>query len=131
MKKKLFAAVTVAAIPLLLTGCGGKKLTCTMKENNYEAKMSMVYKKDKLDSMKVTMTISDATEEQSKQTDLCKNFIEAEFTKDAVKSCKSSYKNKKITVNATLNVKKLSDDILSSKYDDAKKGLESSGYTCK
>ena len=44
MKKKIFAAVTLAALPLLVTGCGGKKLVCTQKEDNMEVKYSISFK---------------------------------------------------------------------------------------
>ena len=139
MKKKLFAAVTLAAIPLLLTGCGGKKLVCTQKEDSMEMKYSISFKKDKVDTIKFTTTIDLAamgvTEDQLKGTDLCETFVKSDDDmKEAVKSCKSDIKDKKATVTATLDASKMDNESgmdSSQSYDDAKKFFEGIGMTCK
>lgn len=139
MKKKIFAAVTLAALPLLVTGCGGKKLVCTQKEDNMEVKYSISFKKDKVDTIKFT-TVFDlgamgVSEDQLKDTDLCETFVKSDDDmKDAVKSCKSDIKDKKATVTATLDAKKMDSESgmdSNQSLEDAKKYFEGIGMTCK
>ena len=139
MKNKICAVVTLAVIPLLLTGCGSKKLVCTQKNDNIEMKYSFAFKKDKLNSIDYYYLIDfgamGITEDQIKQNDLCETFVKSdENIKDAVKSCKLDIKDNKVTITSTLDAKKVKAEsgiTSDSKMEDVKSFYTGIGYECK
>lgn len=128
MKKKLFAAVTVAAIPLLLTGCGGKKLTCTEKNDSGEMKQVLVFKGDKVSSWKMEIVANDVSND-IKESELCNDIKKDDY----VKSCSGSIKNGKATIKTTLDIEKTkkASGYSDERYKKMKESFEKDGFTCK
>ena len=131
MKKgKLIVPALVTLVTL--TGCGGKKLTCTIAEDTLGMKTNMsveiTFKDDKIDKMNTTvdMALPDEYKDQ-KQTliDTLKDSNEnmkVTETKDGIRATMSG----SISMAGELD---LDDEIVT--YDDVKKELEDQGYTCK
>ena len=125
--------VVLALVTLVtLTGCGGKKLACTMSEKTLGIQNNMsvevTFKDNKVDKMKaiVDMVLPDEYKEQ-KQT-LIDNIkdsnenMEVIETKDGIRTTISGGSD----MIGELN---LDDDITT--YEDFKKHFEAQGYTCK
>ena len=110
MKKLLKVTSLLAVLAMLLlalTGCGGKKLTATMKEDDYKGKLVATFdSKDRLKQMTITVTYKDKDD-----------------AKDAYDSAKEVYEDfgkvkrsgKKITV--TIKGKDLAEET-GKDYDD-------------
>lgn len=131
---KMLKIAAVASIGLLLTGCGGKKITCshTSSDSYYgEESEKLVYEFDKEGKVtKVTETISmevtakyleymddeydedleDALEDAEEE---CEEYEDADFI-----SCKATLKGRKITQTRTIDLKDLDEDDLEEMYDD-------------
>ena len=131
---KMLKIAAVASIGLLLTGCGGKKITCThTSTDSYygEESEKLVYEFDKEGNIsKVTETISmkvtdkyleymedeydedleDALEEAEEE---CEEYEDADFI-----TCKATLKGNKITQTRVIDLKDLDEDDLEDLYDD-------------
>ena len=130
--KKTKLVVPALITLVTLTGCGGKKLTCTMSEKTLgiQNNMSVVvtFKNNKVDKMKATvdMILPDEYKDQ-KQTlidtlkDSNKN-IEVIETKDGIRTTISGNSDMAGELD-------LDDEIVT--YDDVKKEFEEQGYNCK
>ena len=125
--------VVLALVTLVtLTGCGGKKLACTMSEKTLGIQNNMsvevTFKDNKVDKMKaiVDMVLPNEYKEQ-KQT-LIDNIkdsnenIEVIETKDGIRTTISGSSDMAGELD-------LNEDIVT--YDDVKKEFEAQGYTCK
>ena len=115
---------------LSMTGCGGKKLTCTSETNSLGMEMistvDVNFKGDKVNAMKIVVdvTLPDSMKEQKKT--IMESFEKENTVKDAkVKETKNGFK-----VEGSADAKTLGTDN-EAKYDDVKKALEASGYKCK
>ncbi len=147
----IIAVVAVAAIVLVcvfLLG-GGKKLNCSSKSSfsGMEMEQSVEYKfnkkgtKIKTASTTINVKLPSSTSDDQVETVYKSAQEECDEYKDIKGvSCKVSKKDKTIKETVTIDVGKISDadaekvDLdLDDNYnfDDAKKDLESSGYTCK
>lgn len=127
---------------LVLTGCGGKTLTCTMseKENGMEMKqkVALTFKDDKnvKGKMEVSIKIGD---EGKEYLDLMKGMLDAAFEEYEEAGLKVDSKSKKnsLTISVKYDVDKLTDelkkdlDYSDTTYEETKKQLEDEGYTCK
>lgn len=127
MKKGKLLAASLLVL-LTMTGCGGKKLTCTneVKQSGVEMnqKISVNFKGDKVDSMKIAIdvTLPDSLKDQ-KQTMI--DSVKSEVKDAKVKETKNGF-----TVEGGADAKDLGTDN-DAKYDDVKKTLETAGYKCK
>lgn len=127
MKKGKLLAASLLVL-LTMTGCGGKKLTCTneIKESGIEMnqKIDVNFKGDKVDSMKISIdvTLPDSLKDQ-KQTMI-------DSVKEEVKEAKVTETKNGFKVTGSADAKDLGTDN-EAKYDDVKKTLEATGYKCK
>ena len=132
---------------LFLTGCGGKKLTCTMSENENgmtsEAKVVLTFDKEGKEIQKGTVTMSvkvgeeyasllyymvaAAETEYAGIKDFAKVYIKSS---DNSISAKVSYKTKGLTEDQLdeLEYAGVYDD---TTYEETKESFEDMGYTCK
>ncbi len=129
MKKGKLLAASLLVL-LTMTGCGGKKLTCTSETNSLGMEMKSTvdvnFKGDKVNAMKIVVdvTLPDSMKEQKKT--IMESFEKENTVKDAkVKETKNGFK-----VEGSADAKTLGTDN-EAKYDDVKKALEASGYKCK
>ena len=113
-----------------MTGCGGKKLTCTSETNSLGMEMKQTidvnFKGDKVNGMKIAIdvTLPDSMKEQKKT--IIESFKKEDTVKDAkVKETKNGFK-----VTGSADAEDLGADN-EAKYDDVKKALEANGYKCK
>ena len=134
MKKMLFGVAALAVV-FTATGCGGKKLTCTQKEDSMEAKYTLSFKNNKISTINMKMTMSgvadQATDDMVKA--MCDSFKEEEEFKGAVTKCETKKSGKDIIVNANIDASKVKESTFSASksYDDVKKELTDKGYSCK
>ncbi len=117
---------------LALTGCGGKKLTCTMSQDSMGMEMkntvNVTFKDDAFDSMNVVMDITVPEEYADSKQELIDTFKESEEdmkvteTKNGIRlemSSESEY------------FEELDVDKDTVTYDQLKALFEDEGYTCK
>ncbi len=133
MKKGLLVLSSLAAL-VVMTGCGGKKLTCTMDNNSLgletKSTVEVKFKKDVVDSMKVAMDITIPDEYKDQKDELIEEFKKSEEnvkvteTKNGIKVEADSSSNSDFFDDLDFDDKEVS-------YDDAKKAFEAQGYTCK
>lgn len=127
MKKGKLLAASLLVL-LTMTGCGGKKLTCTneIKESGVEMeqKIEVNFKGNKVDSMKVSVDVAlpDSLKDQ-KQTMI--DSVKGEIKDAKVKETKDGFK-----VEGSMDAKTLGTNN-EAKYDDVKKAIEATGYKCK
>ncbi len=128
MKKGILILLAVVAV-FGMTGCGEKKLTCKIDNSQLgleaNSTVEIKFKKDTVDSMKVSMDIVVPDEYQDEKKDLMDMF-------------KESYENIKVTeTNSGIRIESdgnSSDFVVSGvtgSYGDVKKDFEDLGYTCK
>ena len=136
---------------LVLTGCGGKTLTCTLdqSQSGIDMKSKMIINFDDKDEavkkvdVEMNITVDDETKKVMEQTGMSmeafsktmsSNFDELKeegYTDD------SKVSNNTIKFKANINSDKLSDEqkqalnLNGDSMDSIKKGLEESGFTCK
>ncbi len=109
-------------VALLLTGCGSKKLTCTLKteEDDYKLEQKVIFKSkgDKVDNVEINYTMIFETEDIANDYFNIMNSLEEE--------------NDIILDKNKITIKSIKDY---SSYEETKKELkeelESNGYTCK
>lgn len=150
--KKLRLFGLVALVALLATGCGEKKLVCTMSDDagglgiTMDEKMTVKFKNDKVSSVNMNVTAKVENEElktywSTFATEFTNEYPETD--KDGLKvSTKSDDKNYTFSVNVDVDVEKASKEDL-EKYDldslleetgnmdEIKKSLEDGGFNCK
>ncbi len=136
---------------LVLTGCGGKTLTCTMEESEsgMEMKAKTVYKFDSNGEnvKKANVEMSVKVDDEAKKTletigmsmeDLSSSFSEKfDDYKEAGIDVKTKTTDNSLSFKANIDVNKLTDEQLEDidlndiNYEEVKKDLEESGFTCK
>lgn len=137
MKKgMLLTAVAVAA--LLVSGCGEEKktLNCTMKEElggaTTSSEMKVVFKGDKAETIDMSITI-DYTDEYASFGDVFKQTLESQKTSfeslGYEVKISSGDNQQKLTARGTSET--LDESESTGTYEDTKKELEASGFTCK
>jgi hypothetical protein len=123
---------------LTATACGGKKLTCTMKEDDTEMKYVLTYKgkKDEATITKMQMVATktedstdDAKDSEKEAKETCKEYKDDKKTKCTVKRS-----GKKVTMTMTTSDKEQlesynSDDGVD--IEDLKDSFEKIGMKCK
>ena len=129
MKGKLVALVALVSV-FVMTGCGGKNLTCTTSndiagiEMNSTVKIS--FKGDKMNDMKVIIDVKVPDEYKDQKQDLVDELkeldenIKVTETKDGVKA--------EMTADEDY-FKQLNIDSETVTYDDLKKAFEAQKYT--
>lgn len=120
--KKGFLFIAILCT-LLLTGCGNKKLVCTMKQENLGMEMettSTVYfnPKGKASKIEMNMVVDAKTEEKAKQAFTSLKSLYSDIQQDG----------NKIIIKETITPNK---DDKEMNRKEAKKELTSQGFTCK
>ena len=138
MKKFKLLLLAIVGV-FVLTGCGGKTLTCTMSESEsgmeMKGKIVAKFKDDKA-----------TNDEVKKSWSMMSSLLKSQYSDKKADGVKVTSKvdDKKYTFNFSveIDIKKASKDALKeygidsldaekSGYDDAKKSLEESGFKCK
>jgi len=135
MNKKYLGMVGLGCGLLLLTGCGGNKLTCTMSEEeegvaSSEAEVVIHYDSDwkKIESIDMEMSIE---VEDDEMLEMYEGFFGGMCEMDeAPKECDVKTKGNKITLSASGDAKEMDYEQDTSK-EDLIEQLENEGYTCK
>lgn len=139
MKKYLLVLVVML---LVVTGCGGKKLTCTMEEDGQTAKIVAEFdKNDKAKNVKMNMTMQSEEEMTDEEQEYMKTYMElmcSAFDYEGV-TCEVKTDKKAVDLVIEMNFAKMSAETKEeldfseeeSTYDAMKKNFEESGYTCK
>jgi hypothetical protein len=138
MNKLIKGMLVGSFVILTATACGGKKLTCSMKEDDTEMKYVLTYKGKKSEAtitkMQVVATktedsVDDAKDSEKDAKESCKEYKDEKGTKCTVKRS-----GKKVTMTMTTtdkdNLKSYnSDDGVD--IDDLKDSFETIGMKCK
>ena len=139
MKKYL---VVLVAMLLVVTGCGGKKLTCTLEQADQKSTVAMEFNKDNVvTDIKMTISVpleKELTDEEKQYMESYMGLMCAAFDYEGV-TCKTDMSSKKVDVVIDMDFGKMSKETLAeldfdaeaTSYDAMKKSLEESGYTCK
>ena len=151
MSVKKFKLLLLAIVGVfVLTGCGGKTLTCTMSESEsgmeMKGKIVAKFKDDKVTNLKMTMDAKATNDEVKKSWSMMSSLLKSQYSDKKADGVKVTSKvdDKKYTFSFSVEIdtKKASKDALKeygidsldaekSGYDDAKKSLEKSGFKCK
>lgn len=147
MKKILI--LFLAVVMLTLTGCGNggsKTLTCTMKEDEQIVEGKLTYKNDSLVTVSSSMSYDYSKEEVAEEEiEYLKTIFKlgcSTYENDKAVNCSYDVTTKKASLTIVMDVTKASaetlenldlsdEDIKSLSYDQAKKSLTDTGYTCK
>lgn len=140
-KSVMLGAVFLVAL-VTLTGCGGKKLTCTMTEDKNTSKAVIEFKKDEVSFMKVEEVTELDTEEEAEQAKQLMDAMSGLAGDDSGMKIETKRNGKKVTMIMSVDYSKLSEeekkDSLNEEFDDAdltydgiKKKLEEQGFSCK
>lgn len=138
MNKLIKGMLVGSFVILTATACGGKKLTCTMKEDDTEMKYVLTYKgkKDEATITKMQMVATktedstdDAKDSEKEAKETCKEYKDDKKTKCTVKRS-----GKKVTMTMTTSDKEQlesynSDDGVD--VEDLKESFEKIGMKCK
>lgn len=147
MKKILRLGIPTLALIFLVSGCGKTKvLECSMKNNSTDGmEMSQIikatFKNDAVTKMDISVNV-EVDDEYKDYTDELEESLKSEFSNLEDKKgieIKTNTKDNVISFKITANLSKMDDaakeelDMVgtSETYDEAKKELESEGYTCK
>ncbi len=140
MKKILI--VFVAFLLFAVTGCGEKKLTCTMTEDGQTMEVVMNFdKNDEIKTATMNMTMpfeEELTEEEQEQVNSYMGLVCSMYNYDEVE-CNVNTTAKESKVNIVIDFANMSDETKEalgysgegSKYDEIRKSAEEDGYTCK
>lgn len=139
MKKtlKLLAVVALLLIMLVgLTGCGNKIVATKDSEQDgikYEEKLEIKLKKDKVDTIKMTMKFDDkeTAEEMKTQLDYGLSMIAAFSGEDMGIEVKQSGKKITMKLNAEQFASMSGTEIPDVSKEDLKANLEEAGYKVK
>ena len=139
MKKYLLVLIIML---LVVTGCGEKKLTCTLEEDGQKATVTAKFGKDDIVT-DVTMNMSmpfekELTAEEKEQMESYMGIVCAAFDYEGI-TCDTKMKDKSVDVVVEMNMAKMDAETkeemgytdAEGTYDAMKKGMEESGYTCK
>ena len=136
MKNKyLFLIATI----LIISGCGkNKELICTNKNDIMQMKVTVKYKSKKIDKMYLNYEYDLSSYDEKNINNFDKqNYCEliessSDIFNGAIKDCTQNIKDKKLNVNAQIDISKLSNDDLSknSKIEEVKSSFESAGSNC-
>ncbi len=138
MNKLIKGMLVGSFVILTATACGGKKLTCTMEEDDTEMKYVLTYKgkKDEATVTKMQMiatrtedSTDDAKESEKSAKETCEEYKDDKKTKCTVKRS-----GKKVTMTMTTSDKEQlesynSDDGVD--IEDLKDSFETIGMKCK
>ena len=130
----VLALVVVGAALYMIFG--GKKLTCTQKEDSMEASITFKFASDKAKSAHVQMSIT-LPDEYKSQKDTFISAIEEEYKSSEYKDANAKVTSKGNTIIVTMDINDKNFSILdledskNNTYDKVKKDMESAGYTCK
>lgn len=150
MKKLGFLCAIFVAV-ILITGCGSTKtLTCTLSETSEGMKMdqeiTMNFKDDKVEYVKVNMITSAEDEELKTSWDLLTSILDSSFdvenSEGITISTNNDKENYKYEISYEVDLEKASteklaelgmEDIVDAdeSYEETKKAAEEDGYTCK
>lgn len=133
--KKCLGILGLAGATLLLTGCGGNKLTCTMSEEQEgmgksEAELVFKYDKDgkKIENIDMKMSIE---LENDEMLETYKGFFDEMCEdEDAPSDCKVKTSGNKLTLTASGSADDMDYESETS-MEELKEDLEEDGYTCK
>lgn len=138
MKKVLVLGL---ACTLFLTGCGGKKLECSMEDKESgmttKSEVSAKFKGDKVKNAKISYSI-ELTDDMKEYLDTFKSQIEKEYEEynsDGIKA-NVSVDGNKITAVVKMNADKMTEEELDEQgvegdYETIKTYFEELGFTCK
>jgi len=137
MKKGMLVAGLVVSA-LLVTGCGekGKTLSCTLKEDVGGAvttsNMEVKFKGDKAESISMDIII-DYDEKYASFAETFKQTLESqkETLEETGYEVKITSGKNSVKLTAKGTAETLTEDESTGTYEDTKKSLEDSGYTCK
>lgn len=138
MNKLIKGMLVGSFVILTATACGGKKLTCTMKEDDTEMKYVLTYKgkKDEATITKMQMVATktedstdDAKDSEKEAKETCKEYKDDKKTKCTVKRS-----GKKVTMTMTTSDKEQLESYNSKDgvdIEDLKDSFETIGMKCK
>lgn len=129
MKKGKLVIASLLVL-LTMTGCGGKKMTCTIEEKSLGMEMkgtvNISFKGDKFSSAKAKMDITLPDSLKDQKDTMLNSFKNSNEMKDVkVKETKNGFR---LTGQLSAEDLGIDDDV---SYADAKKELEAGGYKCK
>lgn len=138
MKKYL---VVLVALLLVVTGCGAKKLTCTMTEDGQTMEAVMEFdKNDEVTSIEMNMTMPFEEELSKEEQETYSSYMQvlcSMYDYEGV-DCNVNTSSKAVDVVIKMDLEKMSDEDRNNvtgtegtTYDEIKADLEESGYTCK
>ena len=139
MKKYL---ILLVAMLLVVTGCGGKELSCTLEEDGQKAVVDMKFGKDDIvTELKMTMSVpleEELTDDEKATMESYMGLFCAAYDYEGIE-CKTNTKSDAIEIVITMDMDGMSAETKTEMgytdeegtYDAMKKDLEESGYTCK
>ena len=135
MNKKYLGMVGLGCGLLLLTGCGGNKLTCTAVEEeegfgSSDTKIVFHYDSDwkKIESIDMEMSVDLESDEM---LEMYKGFFDEMCEMDeAPKDCEVKTKGNNITLKSSGSAEEMDYEKETSK-EEVIENLEEEGYTCK
>lgn len=124
--KSILLVAIMAILLLALTGCGGDKLVATKSSDEYDEKLEISFKDDKIEEIVWTMEFSEEEDAES----FVKIFNELG---DEMEGMEVEQKGKKVvlTVDAETFAELEGYDNESISKDEIKKSLEEDGYEVK
>lgn len=136
MKKYMMLLVLVITL-VCVTGCGGEKLNCTMENNGVVSEATAKVSGGKVTSTTIKMSKEATSEEEAQQIKTAfESLLESE-KEDYIKA-DVDVKGKTVTMTATLQISKMTDEQIKSNLKDTeltidgmKKYYTEKGYTCK
>ena len=143
MKKVL---ICVALFTLFLTGCGGKKLTCTIStdggmsdyiEFQLNEKNTFIFKDDMLVKVIVKSEAILDSDEYIEEVEMSFKEEFDEFVDSGITTSVKKKSNNKVTSKVIYDIEKLTDEFkldfpyTNQNFDEIKSYLEDEGYTCK
>ena len=143
--KKYLSVLLAVVLTLMLTGCGGKKLTCTKEEEEMGMKMQekaiVSYSDDKISKYTMEATI-ELTEEMEEYADQMLELLTEEMNMyEEIKGVEvnTEKKGNKIIATVVFDVDKMDEEDLdeiddfdvNETIEEVKAELEDQGFTCK
>lgn len=133
--KRLGLVLVGVSLLFLATGCGGKKLSCSMNEDGQNTKVDVKYdSKDSIEtvSMEYTMSFEDLEVTDEELDEFIKGMEET--AKEENYKLEATKNGDSVTIKMEINADKV-DDALGEEYhvgyDELKALFEEEGATCK
>ncbi len=138
MRKKVMLMTVLFLALVILTGCGGKKLTCTTTEDGEISKLVANFKNNKVTTMTTESTEVYETEEEAENSKKVLTAMlgvtQSDYLKFEIKQ-----NGKELTTIMTLDLTKMTDEQIAEEievkqdisYDGLKEMYESQGFECK